>query len=111
MQEKNVAPKLESKREGSVLRDEAASDLTCPKLPRMPLSLTDSTSCERNILRSSTAGEGQGVDAGVHRGRKQVVAKFDSVLRWAVTLLGSHSTKLPIPHGTVVGRLTPFPVT
>ena len=42
-----------------MLRKEAASDLTCPGPARMPLLLTDSTSCERSTLRSSTAGEGR----------------------------------------------------
>ena len=82
-------------REGSVLRKEAASDLICPGLPRMPLLLTDFTSCGRNILRSSTAGEENGTGVGIHSGRDHMVAKFDSALRRAVTPLGSPSTKLP----------------
>ena len=66
-----ITPKLGSEREGSGLRKEAASDLTCPGPPRMPLLLTDSTSCERSILRSSTAGEGR-ESVGTHSGRGQL---------------------------------------
>lgn len=54
-----------------MLRKEAVSDLTCPGLPRMPLLLTDSTLCERNILRSSTAGEGR-ESVGIHSGKDQL---------------------------------------
>lgn len=62
-------------KESSVLRG-GKPDFPCPELARMPLLLTDSTSCEKSILRSSTAGEGKWERGGHTQGQGQACGQI-----------------------------------